>query len=176
MDRMLIVTGIRCEPSTNAPTFEIEQIGFSLVHMMRLSEGAATGVRAELQIEDEDALERLETHYENNTELRWHFSFGGGANSLSVSLRWTKFNRESGYVQVVRTAVLRDLLGELDAGDSADAPGEQPDPVVANGMKTDQRPVKKKATAKATSSRSSGMKTPMRTIGENLSSLLQKFI
>lgn len=176
MDRMLIVTGIRCEPSTDAPAFEIEQIGFSLVHMMRLSDGAATGVRAELQIEDEDAVERLETYYENNTELRWHFSFGGGAHSLSVSLRWTKFDRESGYVQVVRTAVLRDLLAELDARDPADAPEEQPESLLPAGMKTNQNPVKEKTTARAAAEGSSRPKTPVRVIGENLSALLQKFM
>lgn len=176
MDRMLIVTGIQCQPSADAPSFEIDQLGFSLVHMMRLSEGAATGVRAELQIEDDDALAQLAQYHENNTDLRWHFSFGGGARSLSVRLRWTKFDRQSGYVQVVRTAVLRDLLGELDASDPADSSEENPGSLIPAGMKTDQGPVEQNTSAKAADDATSGKQPAAGIIGENLSALLQKFI
>jgi hypothetical protein len=81
---------------------------------MRLSGGKATGVRANIQVADPSALDALAAHYTKNTRLEWTFEIGGGGGAFSVVLRWTKFDRLAGTLQVVRTAVLRDLIREAE--------------------------------------------------------------
>jgi hypothetical protein len=74
----------------------------------------ATGVRADLTIQDPSALEVLDSHYTHQTRLEWTFHFGGGARTITVPLRWTKFHRPDGTVQVVRNVVMRDLIAEAE--------------------------------------------------------------
>jgi hypothetical protein len=125
MDRMLVISALEYSPpEPDASTFRVEDLGVSLVRLMQLSEGEATGVRANLQINDQAALNNLARHYAKNNRLEWTFDIGGGGGSFSVVLRWTKFDRLTGNLQVVRTAVLRDLISEAEQDD----PDEQHSP------------------------------------------------
>jgi hypothetical protein len=72
---------------------------------MQLSEGEATGVRANLQINEGQPSTILRGIMPKNNRLEWTFDIGGGGGSFSVVLRWTKFDRLTGTLQVVRTAV-----------------------------------------------------------------------
>jgi hypothetical protein len=115
MDRLFVVKAVsyRLEDSADPPV-EVGKLGFSMVRLMQLSGGEATGVRANLQVTDPAALNDLASHYTNNTWLEWTFEIGGSGGTFSVVLRWTKFDRLAGTLQVVRTAVLRDLIREAE--------------------------------------------------------------
>lgn len=133
MDRLLVVRSVQFRPEDiPTPPTPVDKLGFSLVRLMPLSGRDATGVRANLKIEDPTALTELASHYSENTRLEWTFDIGGGAGSFSVVLRWTKFDRLTGSLQVVRTAVLRDLTSELeqetDDPNPTDSPAEAPIP------------------------------------------------
>jgi hypothetical protein len=113
---MFVAKRIAYRPAnSDDPPTPIEEIGFSLVRLMRLSDGEATGVRANLRITDQDALCDLARLYTENQRVEWTFEMGGGGGSFRVVLRWTKFDRLAGTIQVVRTAVLRDLIREAEA-------------------------------------------------------------
>jgi len=124
MDRMFVVKSLQYRPedAADASWTRVDDLGFSVVRLMQLSGREATGVRADLQIQDQDALNTLARHYAENTRLEWWFKTGGGGGAFAVVLRWTKFDRLTGTLQVVRTAVLRDLISEAEdsATSSAD--------------------------------------------------------
>ena len=115
MDRIFVVRSIQFRPPTSdAPLTSVDDLGFSLVRLMRLGGQQATGIRANLQVKDQAALSELVRHYSTNTRLEWAFDIAGGGGSFSVVLRWTKFDRLSGSLQLVKTAVLRDLISEAE--------------------------------------------------------------
>jgi hypothetical protein len=123
MDRLLVVRSVQFRPEdTTAPPKTIENLGISLVHLMSLSGRSATGVRANIRVHDRAALTELASYYGENTRLEWTFEIGGSGGSFSVVLRWTKFDRLTGRLQVVRTAVLRDLIADIEQDT------EDPDP------------------------------------------------
>ena len=121
---MFVVKDIKYRPENlDDPPTSIDEIGFSIVRLMQLSDGEATGVRANLQVRDHDALADLARYYTENTWLEWSFEMGGGGGAFSVVLRWTKFDRLTGNLQVVRTAVPRDLISHAEGGeDGQDKP------------------------------------------------------
>jgi len=136
MDRLFVVKEIEYRPeNSNDPPVTVDDLGFSMVRLMRLSGGKATGVRANLQVADPSALNDLAAHYTQNTRLEWTFKIGGGGGAFSVVLRWTKFDRLAGTLQVVRTAVLRDLIQEAEGSPpdastdtASDSSGNSPHP------------------------------------------------
>jgi hypothetical protein len=124
MDLTYIVSAVRHRPeNTDRPPKSIDRIGYSMIQLMRLAGPQATGVRANLQVNDSSALDELARYYANSRRLEWTFETGGGGGSLSVALRWTKFDRDTGSLQLVRTAVLRDLIGEAEQD-----PDDEPSP------------------------------------------------
>jgi len=128
MDRMFVITAITYRPTdTDGPPTRVTDLGFSLVRLMQLSGADATGVRANLQITNQAALNDLAHHYSNNTRLEWSFEIGGGGGSFSVVLRWTKLDRPSGTLQIVRTAVLRDLISEAESTQTDASTSSNPD-------------------------------------------------
>lgn len=122
MKRTLVVTGSHFEPSSpgEAPV-QVSNMGLSTVQLVKMANADATGIRANLHINDSSALDALAHHYAEQTSLDWTFEFGGGAEPITVSLRWTKFEKDEGYVQVVRNVVMRDLIAEVGGSISADA-------------------------------------------------------
>lgn len=130
MDRMFVVKDIKYRPEdSDEPSPPIDEIGFSIVRLMQLSGAQATGVRANLQVKDQAALNDLARHYAKNNRLEWTFDIGGGGGSFSVVLRWTKFDRLTGNLQVVRTAVLRNLISEAEQNDPDEQRSPSPDRV-----------------------------------------------
>lgn len=130
MDHMYVVSSVRYRPenSDQAPK-SIDQIGFSMIRLMRLAGPNATGVRVNLQVNDPAVLDDLAQYYSDSRRLEWMFEIGGGAGSLNVALRWTKFDRDSGSLQIVRTAVLRDLVREAERDPDAEpSPERRPEP------------------------------------------------
>ena len=119
MHRTFVVSSLQFRPSTGtAPPTRVDDLGFSVVQLMRLSgpdAAAATGVRADLKIEDPAALSTLVAHFDQRERLEWTFEFGGGAQSITVSLRWTKCIPAMSMIQVVRNVVMRDLISEAEA-------------------------------------------------------------
>lgn len=103
-------------PDTQTPPTEIQKIGLSMIRLMPLSGGVATGIQANLQIRDDEALKLLEAHYTENRRLEWTFNFGGGADSITVNLRWITLEASSGTIQLAKTAVMRDLLRDATSG------------------------------------------------------------
>ena len=130
MHRTFVVSRLQFRPaSTHEAPVTVEALGFSIVQLMSVSgHDAATGVRTTLKIQDSSALEVLSTYHAQRTRLEWTFHFGGGAQSITVPLRWTKFHRPSGTVQVVRNVVMRDLIAEAEA--------EHPDESVPQGTQS----------------------------------------
>jgi hypothetical protein len=112
---MFVIKSLHFRPDeeANASWVSVDDLGFSVVRLMQLSGRKATGVRADLKIQDQDALNTLARHYTENTRLEWRFEIGGGGGAFAVVLRWTKFDRLTGNLQVIRTAVLRDLISEV---------------------------------------------------------------
>lgn len=121
MDRTYVVSSLqyRPEPDPEPPTV-VENLGLSLTQLMRLSGGEATGVRADLRINDLSARSELERYYSANTRLEWTFNAGGGGNAFTAVLRWTKFDPSSGRLQLVKTAVPRDLIADVDPTNGRD--------------------------------------------------------
>lgn len=99
-------------PETQNPPTEVQNVGLSIIRLMPLSGGIATGIQANLQIGDEEALKVLEEHYSENRRLEWTFNFGGGADSVTVTLRWITLDSSNGTIQLAKTAVMRNLLHE----------------------------------------------------------------
>lgn len=129
MKQTFVIKSARYWPSDESdPPQNVDDLGFSLVQLMRLSDGDATGVRANLQVRDQDALTDLARHYMNNTRLEWRLTIGGGGGAFSVVLRWTKFDRLTGCIQLVRTAVKRDLIAEARPGGGSNADDQKPSP------------------------------------------------
>lgn len=102
-------------PETQNPPTEVQNVGLSIIRLMPLSEGIATGVQANLQIGDEKALNALEEHYSANRRLEWTFDLAGGADSITVTLRWITLDSSSGTIQLAKTAVMRNLLHEASS-------------------------------------------------------------
>lgn len=131
MDRMFVVKSIqyRLAESENSTWASINDLGYSVIRLKQLAgRDAATGVRAKLAIEDQEAIQALARHYATNTRLEWWFEIEGGC-PFSVVLRWTTFERSTGDLQVVRTAVLRDLIAEAEQKGSSSSdrePGPRP--------------------------------------------------
>ena len=147
---MFVVKALKyCPEDSNDPAVEIDAIGFSMVRLMQLSDGKATGVRANLQITDASALDDLAQYYTQNTWLEWTFDIGGGGGSFSVVLRWTKFNRLSGTIQVVRNAVLRDLIREAEGSDKTQTE-ERKDPQISQPEASSSSPQQPRANRDAT--------------------------
>ncbi|PQJ33253.1 hypothetical protein BSZ35_00350 [Salinibacter sp. 10B] len=130
MHRTFVVSRLQFRPaSTREAPVTVESLGFSMVQLMSVSgHDTATGVRTTLKIQDSSALEVLSTYHAQRTRLEWTFHFGGGAQSIRVPLRWTKFHQPSGTVQVVRNVVMRDLIAEAEA--------KQPDGTAPHGTQS----------------------------------------
>lgn len=162
MDRMFVVKALKYRPAdTDTPPVAVDDIGFSMVRLMQLSNGKATGVRANLEVADPSALNDLARYYAENTRIEWTFEIGGSGGSFSVVLRWTKFDRISGTMQVVRTAVLRDLIREAEGqsdpkDDPDDAPSAAPagSPAPVQSTEADREPDPAAPTAPSSSPRS----------------------
>ena len=170
MDRMFVVTSVQYRPEdSDAPPKCVDEIGFSLVRLMQLSGGEATGVRANLKVTDASALDDLAHHYTENTRLEWTFEIGGGGGSFSVVLRWTKFDRLSGNLQIVRTAVLRDLVREAEGtGDpSAECSGSAPD----ESAPSPQPPTKNEKESSPPAAGTGAGQSDRSSFGEDISSL-----
>lgn len=113
MQRTFVVTGLEFQPpEPTQPSKTVTELGLSTVQLVKMADMAATGVRADLQINDTSALEALTNYHAEQTGLDWTFEFGGKAESITVSLRWTKFDKSAGQIQVVRNVVMRDLIRE----------------------------------------------------------------
>ena len=86
MHRTFVVSSLQFQPSsTNDTPKEVTTLGFSVVQLMSVSgHETATGVRADLKIQDPSALEVLASYHTNQTRLEWTFRFGGGAGSITV--------------------------------------------------------------------------------------------
>lgn len=164
MDRMFVVKALKYRPEdADTPPVAVGDIDFSMVRLMQLSNGEATGVRANLEVADSSALNDLARYYAENTRIEWTFEIGGSGGSFSVVLRWTKFDRISGTMQVVRTAVLRDLIREAEGrpdteDDSDDAPSSTSasSPSPSQSTETDPEPGPAPPNAPSSSSPRSG--------------------
>ncbi len=133
MHRMFVVSTVHFRPSSDdVSPMSVRQLGFSTVQLMRLSGLNATGVRADLEITDPEVLDTLETYHAEQTELEWSFEFGGGARGITVPLRWTRFTRRTGHVQVVRNVVMRDLIAEVEGTDDTASQDLPPTPKSAS--------------------------------------------
>lgn len=128
MHRTFVVTGLQFQPSESSRRPEsVTKLGLSTIQLVKMVDMAATGVRADLQINDPSALDTLASYHAEQTGLDWTFELGGNAQSFSVSLRWTKFDKSAGEIQVVRNVVMRDLIHEASPSSSED-PSETPAP------------------------------------------------
>lgn len=121
MQRTFVVTGLQFQPPNSSPRSEvITKLGVSTIQLVKIADMVATGVRADLQINDPSALNALAKYHADQTGLDWTFEFGGNAQSFTVSLRWTKFSKSTGQIQVVRNVVMRDLISEARPSSAED--------------------------------------------------------
>lgn len=124
MQRTFVVTGLEFQdPESPSPPREVSNLGISTLELVKMANMAATGVRADLQINESSALDTLKEYYSEQTTLDWTFHLGGNAQSITMSLRWTKFDRSSGQIQIVRNVVMRDLIAEAEGPHAAESTG-----------------------------------------------------
>lgn len=128
MQRTFIVTSLKFkDPKPTAQPVEVQNLGLSTLQLFKMSNMAATGVRADLQINDSSALEVLNEYYSKQTGLDWTFRFGGDKEPITIPLRWTKFDKTEGTIQVVKNVVMRDLIAEAEALSAQESTG-RPNP------------------------------------------------
>lgn len=122
MDRMFVVSAIEYRPAAeDTSPIRVDGLGFSIVRFTEHSDGEGTGVRANLQIEDDLARMDLARHYTDNTSLEWTFEIGDGSGQFTTALQWTQFDLITGALQVGKTAVPRTLIAEAEGRAETDS-------------------------------------------------------
>lgn len=182
MDHLFIVKSLHYRPkdAADASWIAVDGLGFSAVRLMELSGREATGVRADLKIQDRDALSDLSRHYAKNARLKWRFDTGGGGGTFAVPLRWTKFDPETGKLQVVRTAVRRDLIGEMEQQTSAtpsrDRRDRETDPASARPRASQQQITERKTAQSVSPESASEPQSNSASIRQQISAFLNRLL
>lgn len=115
MERMFVVRSASCSRDRTPSSWStVKGLGFSVARFVLSSRGPSPGIRVDLVIEDQSTLTELAVCYANELDLHWTLGFGSETTPVTIPLRFKRFDRLSGHVQLARTLVPGSVHGNVD--------------------------------------------------------------